>query len=233
MIGSGSRTMGRTPARTLAATVAVGLLGALGALFALGAGDVHAQQAAQPAKVDPVRGQQIASQVCAACHGADGNSAAPANPKLAAQHAEYTYKQLLNFVPADGKPPTRPNPIMMGFASQLSDQDKRDVAAFYAGQALKPSVARNKDLVQLGQRIYRAGIADKGVPACAACHGPTGSGIPAQYARVGGQFAEYTEAQMVAFRSGQRHNNAQMNAIAARMSDQEIKAVSDYIAGLR
>jgi cytochrome c553 len=107
------------------------------------------------------------------------------------------------------------------------------VAAFYAGQALKPSVARNKDLVQLGQRIYRAGIADKGVPACAACHGPTGSGIPAQYARVGGQFAEYTEAQMVAFRSGQRHNNAQMNAIAARMSDQEIKAVSDYIAGLR
>jgi cytochrome c553 len=229
MIEAGLRTMGRTTGRALAAAVALGLLGAFGVIAA---GNAQAQ-AAQPAKVDPVRGQQIASQACAACHGADGNSAQPANPKLAAQHAEYTYKQLLNFVPADGKPPTRPNPIMMGFASQLSDQDKRDVAAFYAGQALKPSVARNKDLVQLGQRIYRAGIADKGVPACAACHGPTGSGIPAQFPRMGGQWAEYTEAQMLAFRGKVRNNNAQMTAIAARMSDEEIKAVSDYIAGLR
>jgi cytochrome c553 len=189
--------------------------------------------AGQPAKVDPARGQQIAGQVCAACHGADGNSAAPVNPKLAAQHAEYTYKQLVNFAPAKGKPPERANPVMMGFASQLSDQDKRDVAAFYQSQALTPSVARNKDLVAQGQRIYRAGIAEKGVPACAACHGPTGSGIPAQVPRLGGQWAEYTETQMLAFRGKVRNNNAQMTAIAIRMSDDEIKAVSDYIAGLR
>jgi cytochrome c553 len=190
-------------------------------------------QAQPPAKVDPARGQQIAAGTCAACHGADGNSTAPVNPKLAAQHAEYTYKQLVNFAPAKGKPAERANPVMMGFAMQLSDQDKRDVAAFYQTQALKPSVARNKDLVGLGQRIYRAGIADKGVPACAACHGPTGSGIPAQFPRMGGQWAEYTEAQMLAFRGKVRNNNAQMTAIAARMSDDEIKAVSDYIAGLR
>jgi cytochrome c553 len=122
---------------------------------------------------------------------------------------------------------------MMGFASGLSDEDMRHIAAFYASKAAKPGAAKNKDTIRLGEKIYRGGILEKSVPACAGCHGPTGSGIPAQYPRLGGQHADYTEAQMVAFRAGARANSAQMMTIASRMSDLEIKAVSDYIAGLR
>jgi cytochrome c553 len=187
-----------------------------------------------PAKPDLKRGEQIATQVCASCHGADGNSGSPANPKLAGQHSEYLYKQLANFkVKAGAKEAERVNPIMAGFATALSDADMRSVAAYYGGQKLKPAAAKNKELVDLGQRIYRAGIADKGVPACAGCHSPNGAGIPAQYARIGGQYGEYSESQLVAFRQGVRKNSAQMALIASRMSDQEIKAVSDYMAGLR
>jgi cytochrome c553 len=191
-------------------------------------------QAPAPAKPDPAKGQQIAAQACAACHGADGNSASPANPKLAGQHADYLYQQLQNFkVKPGAKEAERANAVMAGFAATLSDDDMRNVAAWYASQKLKPSAARNKDTVELGQKIYRGGIAAKSVPACAGCHSPNGAGIPAQYPRLGGQYAEYTEAQLVGFRQGVRKNNAQMTAIAARMSDVEIKAVSDYIAGLR
>jgi cytochrome c553 len=189
---------------------------------------------AQTPKVDLAKGQQIASQVCAACHGADGNSTAPANPKLASQHPEYLLKQLQNFrVQAPAKEPTRANPIMAGFAAQLSDEDMRNVAAYYAAQPLKPAAARDKDVVELGQRIYRGGIAAKNVPACAGCHSPNGAGIPAQYPRIGGQYADYTAAQLVAFRQGVRQNSEQMAAIAARLSDAEIKAVAEYIAGVR
>lgn len=188
----------------------------------------------KPMTIDLNRGQQTASQVCAGCHAADGNSTSPVNPKLAAQHADYLYKQLANFRPKDaGKQPERPNPIMTGIASTLSEDDMRNVAAFYATQPLKPAFAKSKDTVELGQKIYRGGIADKGVPACAGCHGPAGLGIPAQYPRLSGQYAEYTEAQLVAFRQGARLNSVQMTSIAARMSDREIKAVSDYVAGLR
>jgi len=109
----------------------------------------------------------------------------------------------------------------------------RHIAAFYAGKAAKPGAAKNKDTIRLGEKIYRGGILEKNVPACAGCHGPAGSGIPAQYPRLGGQHADYTEAQMIAFRSGARANSAQMMSIASRMSDVEIKSVSDYIAGLR
>ena len=200
-------------------------------VLAGGVGAAHAQQTKKP---DLAKGQQIASQVCAACHGADGNATSPANPKLAGQHADYLYKQLVNFVPKQGaKEAERANPIMMGFATQLSDDDKRNVSAFYASQAKKPSAAKSKELVGLGQTIYRAGIPDKQVPSCAGCHGPAGAGIPAQYPRLSGQWAEYTESQLVQFRSGQRKNSAQMTAIAARLSDTEIKALSDYVAGLR
>jgi cbb3-type cytochrome c oxidase subunit III len=185
-------------------------------------------------KVDLKRGEEIASQLCAGCHGADGNSATPANPKLAGQHAEYLYKQLQNFKPKAGATQAeRVNAIMAAFAAQLSDADMRNVAAFYAGQKLVPSAAKDKSLVEAGRNIYRAGIAAKGIPACAGCHSPTGAGIPAQYPRLQGQYAEYTEAQLHAFRKGERGNSAQMSVIAARMSDAEIKAVSDYIAGLR
>lgn len=212
-----------------AALVSVSL-GAI--LTALAMQPVLAQTA--PAKVDPAKGQQIAGQVCAACHGADGNAASPSNPKLASQHADYLYKQLVNFVPKQGaKEAERANAVMAGFAATLSDADRRNLAAWFAAQPLKPASARNKDTVELGQRIFRGGIPEKQVPSCSGCHGPAGAGIPAQYPRLGGQWAEYTESQLTQFRGGQRKNSAQMMTIAARLSDAEIKAVSDYIAGLR
>jgi cytochrome c553 len=184
-------------------------------------------EAAKPSRPDAVKGQ-AAYAVCAACHGADGNSGSPQNPKLAAQHPDYIVKQLRQF-----KSGERDNAIMKGFASALSDDDMRNIAAFLATQKYKPSSAKDKELAPLGQAIYRGGIAAKGVPACASCHGPNGAGMPAQYPRLGGQYAEYTEAQMLAFREGKRKNNLQMSQIAAKMNDREIKAVSDFIAGLR
>ena len=144
------------------------------------------------------------------------------------QHPEYLVKQLQEF--KSGK---RNNAIMKGFASNLSEEDMKHIAAFYAAKAAKPGAAKNKDTVRLGEIIYRGGITTKGVPACAGCHGPTGAGIPAQYPRLGGQHADYTESQMNGFRAGARANNAQMMAIAGKLNDLEIKAVSDYIAGLR
>lgn len=189
-----------------------------------------------PPKVDLAKGQKIATEVCAACHGADGNSIGPANPKLAGQIPEYLAKQLANFRPGkDNKPAERPNNVMAGFAATLSADDMRNVAAFYAGQKLIPEKAQDKNTVELGQRIFRAGLAEKNVPACASCHGPTGTGIPAQYPLLGGQFAEYIEAQLRAFRSGERANdpNRMMRTTAARLSDAEIRAVANYIAGLR
>lgn len=216
------RLFDRLPA--LRAAVA-GLLAA--ALFGLA-------PAAHAAKGDPVKGQAVAAGTCAGCHGADGNSAIAANPKLAGQHAEYTAKQLHNFrVKPGAKEAERVNAIMAGMAMTLSEDDIRNVAAFYQQQKLKPAMARSKETAEAGQRIYRAGIPDKGIPSCAGCHGPTGAGIPAQYPRLHGQFAEYTESQLTAFRQGARRNSAQMAAIAARMSDAEIRAVADYIAGLR
>jgi cytochrome c553 len=193
--------------------------------------------AAQPLpKADAAKGQQIATQVCAACHGADGNSTAPVNPKLAAQIPDYLAKQLANFKPpAAGKPAERNNAIMAGFAAALSAEDMRNVAAYYAAQRLQPEKARNKDTIELGQKIYRAGIAEKGVPACAGCHGPRGEGVPAQYPALAGQFADYLHAQLVAFQSGARANdpNKIMRMTAAKLNDAEMKAVTDYIAGLR
>jgi cytochrome c553 len=187
-------------------------------------------------KADLARGQKIASEVCAACHGADGNSIGPANPKLASQIPEYLAKQLMNFRPGkDSKPAERPNNVMAAFATTLSPEDMRSVAAYYAGQKLVPEKAQDKNTIELGQRIFRGGIAEKSVPACAGCHGPTGAGVPAQYPLLGGQYAEYIEVQLKAFRSGERANdpNRMMRMIAARLSDAEIKAVANYIAGLR
>jgi cbb3-type cytochrome c oxidase subunit III len=192
-------------------------------------------EAADQAKPDLNRGQAIAAQVCASCHGADGNSAGGAYPKLAGQHPEYLVKELKDFKTQPGaKQPARNNPIMAGIAGALSDQDMVNVAAYLATQVPKPGYAHNKNTVPLGQKIYRAGIAEKGVPACASCHGPTGQGIPSQYPRLSGQWAEYTAAQLTAFQQGPgaRNNNEAMHAIAQRLSDSEIKAVADYIAGL-
>jgi cytochrome c553 len=205
---------------------------ALLALCFIGLGTASAQAPA-PVKPDPAKGQQIAAGVCAACHGADGNSVIPANPKLGGQHADYIVKQLTDYTkPADDKE-ARVNPIMLGFATALSPEDKRHVAAWFASQKPVPGEARNKQTLELGQRIYRAGIPAKSVPACAACHTPNGAGIPVQYPRLGGQHADYTEAQLKAFRDGTRRNNASMVQIASRLSDAEMKAVADFIAGLR
>lgn len=192
------------------------------------AATAHANEPAASPKPDLAKGGTISSQVCAACHTADGSRGSPANPILQGQHAEYLAKQLTEF--KSGK---RKNAIMSGMAAPLSEDDVRNVAAFYASKTAKPGFAKNKDTVALGEKIYRGGIAERNVPACAACHGPTGAGIPAQYPRIGGQHGDYVEAQMTAFRSGARANGPMMVAIAGKMNDKEIKAVSDYIAGLR
>ena len=188
-----------------------------------------------PAKADPEKGKITASTVCAACHGPDGNSPISANPKLAGRIPEYLEKQLHDFQAKDGKEPVRKNPIMNGMVAGLTPEMIRDVAAYYGSQQLKPEVAKNQELAALGQKIWRAGIAEKGVPACAGCHGPRGEGIPKMYPRLAGQFAEYTEAQLKAFRDGQRDNdpNKMMTTTAAKLTDREIRAVADYIAGLR
>ncbi|HZN48922.1 MAG TPA: c-type cytochrome [Ramlibacter sp.] len=187
-----------------------------------------APAAAAPAKPDVAAGQAKFTAVCAACHGADGNSGTPANPRLSQQHDAYIVKQLQEF--KSGK---RPNPIMQGFAAQLSEQDMRNIAAYLVTQKAKTNFAKDKDLVTLGERIYRGGVQNRELPACAGCHSPNGAGIPAQYPRLSGQHADYTASQLVAFRDGVRKNSAQMSQIAAKLNDREIRAVSDYIAGLR
>ncbi len=188
-----------------------------------------------PSRGDPAKAQGIVNQVCAACHAADGNSQIAANPKLAGQIPEYLYKQLTNFKAAAGKKAERDNPVMAGMVANLSPEDMRNLAAYFAGQTAKPGAAKSKDLVALGQRIYRGGIASERIAACASCHGPNGAGLPAQYPRLSGQHADYIGAQLKAFRSGARANdpNASMRDVAGRLSDREIEAVADYIAGLR
>jgi len=190
----------------------------------------HAAPAAQPqaAKPDPNQGAAKFGTVCAACHGADGNSTVATNPKLAQQHPEYLIKQLQDF--KSGK---RTNPIMQGFASQLSDADMKNIAYWAASQKAKPGFAKDKALVAMGERIYRGGIADRQIAACAGCHSPNGAGIPSQYPRLSGQQEEYVQAQLKAFRDGTRKNSPQMADITAKMTDKEISAVADYIAGLR
>jgi cytochrome c553 len=185
---------------------------------------------AAPAKFKPdlAKGEASYGAVCAACHGPDGNSAAPNYPKLSQQHPEYIVKQLTEF--KSGK---RANPIMLGFASTLSEEDMKNIAYWVTAKPSKPGFAKDKALVTLGERIYRGGIADRQVPACAGCHSPNGAGIPAQYPRLAGQNADYALAQLTAFRDGVRTNSLQMTGVAAKLNDREIKAVSDYIAGLQ
>lgn len=190
---------------------------------------VSAADAAKPlaVKADLAKGQATSTNVCAACHTADGSRGSPANPILQGQHPEYLAKQL-----AEYKAGKRQNAIMQGIASTLTEEDMKNVSAFYASKVAKPGFAQNKATVGLGEKIYRGGIADRTIPACAGCHSANGAGIPAQYPRLAGQHADYTAAQLVAFRGGVRMNNVAMTGIAAKLNDREIKAVSDYIAGL-
>ena len=184
--------------------------------------------AAVTGKADLVKGEASFGTVCAACHAPDGNSMIPANPKLAQQHPEYVVKQLQEF--KSGK---RSNAIMTGMVAALSDQDMMNIAAWLATKTNKPGQSKDKELIAMGEKIYRGGIADRQVPACAGCHSPNGAGIPSIYPRVSGQHADYTALQLNTFRDGSRKNSVAMTQVAAKMNDREIKAVSDYMAGLR
>lgn len=188
-----------------------------------------------PAKADPAKAKPIAESVCVGCHGADGNSPAAPNPHLAGQHAAYLLKQLTNFKSVDGKPAARDNAIMAGMVAGLSDEDMKNLAAYFSQQKLKPAAAKDEKLIAEGQKLWRMGDFSKGIPACAGCHGPAGAGLPAQYPALAGQLPEYTEDQLKKFRSGERANDPEkmMRMIADKMSDQQIKAVAEYAAGLR
>jgi len=188
----------------------------------------RAKVGTEPVKPDLAKGEASFAATCAACHGADGNSVTPTQPKLAQQHPQYLVKQLQEF-----KSGQRANPVMTAMASSLQDADMKNIAYWVTSKAAKPGFAKDKELVVLGERIYRSGIAERQVPACAGCHSPNGAGIPAQYPRLSGQHAEYAAAQLTGFRDGVRKNSVQMTQVTARMNDREIKAVADYIAGLR
>lgn len=214
-------------AKNLLASLFIGLMGLSVA---------YAADEKKPEPVDAAKGATLFASgdagrnitACVACHGAAGNSTIAQNPKLAAQPAAYIHKQLTDF-----KGPTRPNPVMTAMAQPLNDADMQNIAAYLFAQTAAPGAAKDKDTVVLGKTIYRGGIAAKHVPACASCHGATGNGIPAQFPRLAGQHQDYTLAQLTNFRNGTRKNSAQMTDIAQRLSDDEMKAVADYVAGLK
>ncbi len=220
----------------LIATLLTAAALAVTAFSTFAAEEMHAEPAAkveakaEPAKLakpDLAKGEASFSAVCLACHGVDGNSGTPANPKLSQQHPEYLVKQLQEF--KSGK---RNNAIMKGFASMLSDEDMKNIAYWVSSKKSKQGFAKDKELVAVGERIYKGGISDRQVPACAGCHSPTGAGIPSQYPRLGGQHADYLASQLTSFRDGGRKNSLQMTQVAAKLNDREIKAVADYVAGL-
>ena len=183
---------------------------------------------------DPNKGKKIASKVCAGCHNADGNSIIPSNPILAGQHPEYITKQLLNFKSQDNNPPERKSQVMAAMVAPLSTEDMKNLGAYYAQQEPTPGTAKDKELAEQGEKIYRGGIIESGLPACSGCHSPNGSGIPPHYPRLAGQHAAYTVAQLRAFRTEQRANDAKnvMREIVSRMSEKEMEAVAEFINGL-
>lgn len=187
------------------------------------------------AKVDLAKAKQIAETVCVACHSVDGNSPTSANPNLAGQIPEYLQKQLSNFKSVDGKPAVRNSAIMGGMAAMLSDEDVKSVSVYFAQQKLKPATSTDEKLVAEGKKLWRMGDFDKGIPACAGCHGAAGGGLPAQYPALSGQHADYTADQLLKFRNDERTNDAEkvMRMIASKLSDRQMKAVAEYAAGLR
>ena len=195
----------------------------------------YANEEKTAAKADPVKGEALFTAgdaargipACVACHGDAGNSTITQNPKLAGQHSAYLVKQLTNFTE-----PGRNNPVMTMTAKALTPDDVKNVAAYLSAQAPKPGSAKNKDIVEIGKKIYRAGISEKNIPACAGCHSPNGAGIPGQFPRIASQHQDYVIAQLTNFRAGTRSNNVPMATIAKRMSD-DMKAVADYVAGLK
>lgn len=212
-----------------------------GHVLALAAHQGNAQTVA-PAKPDLAKAQQIVTQVCAACHGPEGLSVAPVNPNLAGQHPEYIALQLDHF-----KSGLRKNPVMLGMSTMVSPEDAKAIGLYFAAKKPRQGAAKDKALAELGQKIYRGGNSRTGLPACASCHSPTGAGVPAQYPRLAGQYAEYTYAQLQGFVKGDRGGEIKtaegkviddtqgkvMAAFAAKLSDREMKAVAEYISGLR
>jgi cytochrome c553 len=184
---------------------------------------------AAAAKGDPAKGKALAG-ACAACHGMDGNSVVSVNPNLAGQHAEYIAKQLAEF-----KAGTRANAIMAGMAAGLTPESMADLGAYFRTQKVRTPGAKNRDLAEQGRKLYRGGDVARGLPACSSCHSPTGAGMASQYPRVGGQHADYTVAQLKAFRAGERANDgaAMMRTVAAKLTDNEMTALAEYLAGLR
>ena len=203
-----------------------GFAGLMALVYACIAAAAAPAPAAAP-KADLERGKQIATTVCAACHGADGNSPTPANPNLAGQHGDYVAIQLAAF-----KSGARPSPIMQGMAAGLSPEDMRNLGAYFEMQKPAPRMARDKAAMARAQQIWRGGIKSLGVPACAGCHGSAGHGIPAQYPRLAGQYPELSLGWLKAYASGERPS-AVMGPVAAKLSERDMNALSDYIAGLR
>jgi len=185
---------------------------------------------APTAKGDAARAQKIVNDVCGACHATDGNSTSPVYPSLAGQSSEYIAKQLHEF-----KTGARKNAIMAPNVTKLSDDDMLNLAAYFSAQQPKPRQAKDASLIAAGQKIYKGGNAGSGVPACASCHGPSGAGIPSQFPRLAGQHSKYVLSQLKNFRSGDRANDGgkMMQVIAKKMTDQEMKAVAEYVNGLR
>jgi len=187
------------------------------------------------AKSDLAKAKQTADQVCAACHGADGNSPIAANPNLAGQQAAYVTAQLEHF-----KSGVRNNAIMAGMVASLDAADMHALGVYFS--QLKPKAAgiKERELALTGQKLYRGGNSVTGLPACAGCHSPDGAGIPSRYPRLGGQHADYALVQLKAFKAGERGmdkggkdvNGRVMAQVAARMSDQEMQAVVQYVSGL-
>jgi cytochrome c553 len=181
-------------------------------------------------KGDATKAQKIVNDVCAACHTTDGNSTNPTYPALAGQSPEYITKQLRDF-----KSGARKNATMAPNAAKLSDEDMLNLAAYFSAQQPKPRMAKNASLIAAGQKVFKGGNAGSGVPACASCHGPTGAGIPVQFPRLAGQHSKYVASQLHNFRSGDRTNDGgkMMEVIARKLTDQEMKAVAEYVNGLR
>jgi len=189
-----------------------------------------------PVKPDLSRAKQIAETVCAACHGADGNSTLPVNPNLAGQGAEYISRQLQHF-----KAGIRVNPVMQGMVAALTPEEMVALGVYFSQQKPKPRTAKDAKLVEMAQTIYRSGDAANGLPACSACHSPNGVGVPKSFPRLAGQYSDYTLEQLKSFKAGERGNDKDgkdiqgriMATIAQKMNDTQMKALSDYASGLR
>ena len=182
---------------------------------------------------DAKKGAVLAQGLCAACHASDGNSVIPANPILAGQHYTYLKNQLNYFQVKQGENKAkRENAVMLGIASGLSSDDINNLAAYYSQQKIKPSYASNLELAKEGEVVYKAGDDSRGLPSCSSCHGPRGLGVPGQFPRISGQHATYTASTLKSYKNGSRANNNQMMTISSRLTEAQINALAEYLAGL-